>query len=207
MGCGTSRWRGGTSGVYRCWAPARGRSGRSARATSRSEAAAERGRVVDGERGEAGARLGCDGGCDGGSVCRLRAPHITACMLCPPPRYPLSPQVCGDATAWGDGVVPVPSGEPRGQPPAARSVWRRAAANVVAAAAMLFPALRPSCQCLINSAVPCASPPAAHLEGALQLTLDGCYHSPLGAAEGRGLESVEASSGGWVGCGWRGGYC
>ena len=41
----------------------------------------------------------------------------------------------------------------------------------------------------------CASPPAAHLEGALQLTLDGCYHSPLGAAEGRGLESVEASSG------------
>jgi hypothetical protein len=42
-------------------------------------------------------------------------------------------QVCGDAEAWGDGVVPVPS---------------------------------------------------AHLEGALQLTLDGVYHSPLGAEDG-----------------------
>ncbi|EFN57019.1 hypothetical protein CHLNCDRAFT_21429, partial [Chlorella variabilis] len=47
-------------------------------------------------------------------------------------------QVCGDATAWGDGVVPVPS---------------------------------------------------AHLEGALQITMDGCYHSPLGAEDGRALES------------------
>ncbi len=42
-------------------------------------------------------------------------------------------QVCGDANAWGDGVVPVP---------------------------------------------------AAHLKGALQLTLEGVYHSPLGAEEG-----------------------
>ncbi|KAI3434819.1 hypothetical protein D9Q98_002876 [Chlorella vulgaris] len=52
-------------------------------------------------------------------------------------------QVCGDATAWGDGVVPVPS---------------------------------------------------AHLEGALQITLDGAYHSPLGAEDGRSLASVEESS-------------
>jgi pimeloyl-ACP methyl ester carboxylesterase len=42
-------------------------------------------------------------------------------------------QVCGESSAWGDGVVPVPS---------------------------------------------------AHLEGALQLTLEGVYHSPLGAEEG-----------------------
>ncbi|KAL4517201.1 hypothetical protein Ndes2437B_g06808 [Nannochloris sp. 'desiccata'] len=42
-------------------------------------------------------------------------------------------QVCGDSSAWGDGVVPVP---------------------------------------------------AAHLDGALQVTLEGVYHSPLGAEEG-----------------------
>lgn len=52
-------------------------------------------------------------------------------------------QVCGDATVWGDGVVPEPS---------------------------------------------------AHLEGALQITVDGAYHSPLGAEDGRVLESVEQSS-------------
>jgi hypothetical protein len=47
-------------------------------------------------------------------------------------------QVCGDATAWGDGVVPVPS---------------------------------------------------AHLEGAEQITLEGVYHSPLGASDGPKLLS------------------
>ncbi|KAL4446771.1 hypothetical protein ABPG77_008015 [Micractinium sp. CCAP 211/92] len=53
-------------------------------------------------------------------------------------------QVCGDAAAWGDGVVPVPS---------------------------------------------------AHLEGAQQITIEGAYHSPLGASEeGRSLQSVEESS-------------
>ncbi|PSC73077.1 alpha beta-hydrolase [Micractinium conductrix] len=53
-------------------------------------------------------------------------------------------QVCGDATAWGDGVVPVPS---------------------------------------------------AHLEGAQQMTLEGAYHSPLGASEdGRPIASVQLSS-------------
>jgi hypothetical protein len=36
---------------------------------------------------------------------------------------------------------------------------------------------------------------AAHLEGALQITLDGAYHSPLGAEDGRSLASVEESSG------------
>lgn len=55
-------------------------------------------------------------------------------------------QVCGDADAWGDGVVPVP---------------------------------------------------AAHLEGALQITLEGVYHSPLGAEEGsvsKGGENNEVSA-------------
>ncbi|GAB4813785.1 hypothetical protein N2152v2_000831 [Parachlorella kessleri] len=55
-------------------------------------------------------------------------------------------QVCGDATVWGDGVVPVPS---------------------------------------------------AHLEGAEQLTLEGVYHSPLGASDGPQLQDgfLQDSSG------------
>ena len=39
---------------------------------------------------------------------------------------------------------------------------------------------------------PC--PHTAHLEGAQQITIEGCYHSPLGAEDGRALESVQLSS-------------
>ena len=53
-------------------------------------------------------------------------------------------QVCGEAEAWGDGVVPVP---------------------------------------------------AAHLEGStLQLTLEGVYHSPLGAEEGTPTDGTEVGA-------------
>lgn len=40
----------------------------------------------------------------------------------------------------------------------------------------------------------CAALCAAHLEGAQQITIEGCYHSPLGAEDGRALESVQLSS-------------
>ncbi len=32
------------------------------------------------------------------------------------------------------------------------------------------------------------------MEGAQQITVEGCYHSPLGAEDGRALESVQLSS-------------
>ena len=103
--------------------------------------------------------------------------------------------VCGDATAWGDGVVPVPSGAPAAGPrAAARRAWQGGARARGCRRAELRGA--PVCACTEQSPAPPPLPPAAaHLEGALQLTIEGAYHSPLGADEdGRSLESVQESS-------------
>lgn len=68
---------------------------------------------------------------------------------------------------------------------------------------MLGPPAATGCVCPLGGsgrAYACATTPhasrhcAAHLEGAQQLTLEGCYHSPLGAEDGRALESVQLSS-------------
>lgn len=61
------------------------------------------------------------------------------------------------------------------------------------------PALWPA-WCPLAAAV-CLPAAAAHLEGALQITIDGAYHSPLGAEDGRPLDSVELSSGAAAGKG------
>ena len=101
-------------------------------------------------------------------------------------------QVCGEATAWGDGVVPVPSGaEGAGQLDGGVATLRlrRQAGGSLAPGHLRFRillALKPgTCAFLLH---------AAHLEGAQQITIEGCYHSPLGAEDGRALESVQLSS-------------
>lgn len=91
-------------------------------------------------------------------------------------------------------------------------VWPRLPASLLAGARVQRPLLgmtvllacgwctawRLPC-CATNALWPPSPAFSAHLEGARQITIEGAYHSPLGASEeGRSLQSVEESSGALV---------